>query len=81
MVIAEVLIKAYSIIIFSIVVDENWNANNPRPYPNQMYYAVQWEEKDFYKNIYGQWVLRPKRKTDNELKQFIRSKYWEKIDV
>jgi hypothetical protein len=46
-----------------------------------MYYAVQWEEKDFYKNIYGQWVLRPKRKTDNELKQFIRSKYWEKIDV
>jgi|TARA_R100001594_G_scaffold124233_1_gene161009 hypothetical protein len=81
MVIAEVLIKAYAIIIFSIVVDENWNANNPRPYPNQMYYAVQWEEKDFYKNIYGQWVLRPKRKTDNELKQFIRSKYWEKIDV
>ena len=78
---AEVLIKAYAIIIFSIVVDENWNANNPRPYPNQMYYAVQWEEKDFYKNIYGQWVLRPKRKTDNELKQFIRSKYWEKIDV
>jgi len=46
-----------------------------------MYYAVRWEEKDFYKNIYGQWVLRPKRKTDNELKQFIRSKYWEKIDV
>ena len=81
MVIAEVLIKAYAIIIFSIVVDENWNANNPRPYPNQMYYAIQWEEKDFYKNIYGQWVLRPKRKTDNELKQFIRSKYWEKIDV
>ena len=81
MVIAEVLIKAYAIIIFSIVVDENWNANNPRPYPNQMYYAIQWEEKDFYKNIYGQWVLRPKRKTDNELKRFIRSKYWEKIDV
>ena len=81
MVMVGVLVKAYVFIIFSIVIDENWNANNPRPYPNQIYYAVEWEEKDFYKNIYGQWILRPKRKTDSKLKETIREQYWEVLNV
>ena len=43
MVMVGVLIKAYVIINFSIVLDEAWNVSNPRPYPSQEYYLIQWE--------------------------------------
>ena len=66
---------------FATAFDEAWNINNPRPYPSKKYYLLQWEEKDFYKNIYGYWILRPKRKTDSELKREIRIKYWEILDA
>ena len=81
MIILGVLIKAYTIMTFATVFDEAWNISNPRPYPKQKYYLLQWEEKDFYRNIHNQWVLRPHRKTDSELKQAIRKQYWEKINM
>ena len=81
MVMVGVLVKAYVAIIFSIVIDENWNANNPRPYHNKTYYAVKWEEKDFYKNIHCQWILRPKRRTDSDLKKTVRKQYWEVLNA
>ena len=49
MIILGVVIKAYTIITFTIVCDEAWNINNPRPYPSQKYYMMQWEEEDFIK--------------------------------
>ena len=61
---------------FATVTDEVWNIQNPRPYPSQEYYMLQWEEDDFYKNKHGNWILRPKRKTDSELKKEIRDRYW-----
>ena len=76
-----VLIKAYTIMTFATAFDEVWNINHPRPYPAQKYFLLQWEEKDFYKNIYGQWILRPKRKVDSKLKKFIRNEYWENKDA
>ena len=81
MVILGVLIKAYTIMTFATAFDEAWNINNPRPYPAQKYFLLQWEEKDFYKNIHGHWMLRPKRKTDSELKEAVRKQYWEVLNV
>ena len=79
MVIWAVVIKAYTIMTFSIALDEAWNMNNPRPYPKQNYYLMNWEDKDFYSNkINNEWVLRKHRKTDSETKLFLRNKYWEK---
>ena len=75
------LIKAYTIITFTVVLDEAWNIGNPRPYPMKEYALLQWEEDDFYKNIYGQSVLRPYRKTDSELKKAVRKKYWKEINM
>ena len=79
MVMYGVLVKAYAIMIFATGLDEMWNMNNPRPFPQQKYYLLQWEEKDFYTfQIDNQWVLRKYRKTDDETKRYIRNKYWEK---
>lgn len=53
---------------------------HPRPYPTQTYYAIQWEELDFYK-VNDQWMIREFRETDNEKKAFIRKIYWRKQNV
>ena len=79
MVILGVLINAYTIMTFATIFDEAWNISNPRPYPARKYYLLQWEEQDFYKNIHSQWILRPKRNTDSELKKAVREKYWKEI--
>ena len=63
------------------MVDEIWNIENPRPYPKAKYYMLEWEEDDFIKMKDGSYLLRPKRKTDNELKRYIRNEYWEKKDL
>ena len=40
---------------------------------------LQWEEKDFFTyKINNEWVLRPYRKTDSNLKKKVRKKYWKK---
>ena len=63
---------------FATALDETWNIYNPRPFPVQKYYLLQWEHKDFYSNkIKGEWVLRKYRKTDDETKRYARNKYWE----
>jgi len=79
MVILGVVIKAYCIMTFATCLDETWNMLNPRPNPANIYYAMQWEAKDFYSvKIKGQWVLRKFRKTDSETKRYLRNQYWEK---
>ena len=65
----------------SIIYNEIWNFNHPRPFPVQKYYALKWEYADFYTKKYkGQWVLRKYRKTDSETKRMIREKYWKEIN-
>lgn len=56
--------------------DEMWNINNPRPFPKRHYHMLQWEQADFVELKNGDWVLRPKRKVDSELKKAIREKYY-----
>ena len=71
------ILKAYIIMTFFTAVDELWNLCNPRPYPTQTYFTVQWEELDFF--MYkGEWILREFRETDNEHKKFIRKIHWER---
>jgi hypothetical protein len=79
MILANVVITMYTFCTFSIVLDEVWNIQHPRPNPKKHYYALEWEREDFYpKKINGEWVLKKYRKTDNENKRYIRNKYWEK---
>tara|TARA_R100000700_G_C3178959_1_gene155024 strand:- start:3667 stop:3912 length:246 start_codon:yes stop_codon:yes gene_type:complete len=77
MILPSVLVKAYGVITFIVVVEEVWNINNPRPYPKKDYYMMQWEKKDFYSNkINGQWKLRRHRKTDSKLKKNARKRHY-----
>tara|TARA_Y100001963_G_C6736178_1_gene426544 strand:- start:881 stop:1120 length:240 start_codon:yes stop_codon:yes gene_type:complete len=78
MILFGVLIKAYTVITFSIVLDEAWNASNPRPFPAKKYNMMQWEEQDFIKMKDGSYILRPKRKVDSKLKKYARDKYYNK---
>ena len=75
MIIISVVIKAYTIITLSIIMDEAWNINNPRPFPKDKYELVVWEEQDFIKMKDGSYILRPKRKVDSKLKKYAREKY------
>ena len=73
------IIKLYVIATFLLVADEMWNINNPRPNPIKTYYALQWEKDDFYsQKINNEWILRKYRKTDDETKRYVRTKYWKK---
>ena len=65
--------------MFLTVSDEIWNIKNPRPNPKKIYYALQWEKKDFYtQKINNEWILRKYRKTDSETKRVVREEYWKK---
>ena len=75
MILFSVLIKAYTIMTFTMPMDEAWNINNPRPFPSQEYYLLQWEEQDFIKMNDGSYKLRPKRKVDSDLKKYARNKH------
>ena len=73
------ILTCYALITLLTFTDEVWNAHNPRPEPQGIYYCVKWEKKDFYSyKIKGEWVLRKKRKTDSPLKRRIRARYWKK---
>lgn len=73
------VVKGYILLFLLTAIDEQWNINNPRPYPEAEYYRLQWEEKDFFTfKINNEWILRPYRKTDTKLKRKIRTKYWRK---
>ena len=74
MIILDVVLKAYLIMTFTTAIDEIYNIHNPRPYPKQIYYTVQWEELDFIK-VNNKWKLRSFRESDNKYKKYIRDKY------
>tara|TARA_R100001163_G_C5047282_1_gene184463 strand:- start:1189 stop:1440 length:252 start_codon:yes stop_codon:yes gene_type:complete len=81
MIIFSVVIKAYAAMTILTFFDEQWNINNPRPFPKANYVMLQWEEKDFYTfKVKGKWILRKYRKTDSKLKRRVRNKYWEKMN-
>ena len=69
------IIKFYFICTILTMADEIWNIQHPRPFPKQHYYMLQWEQADFIQLKNGEWILRPKRKVDSELKKAIREKY------
>ena len=39
------IITFYTVILFTIAIDETWNINHPRPNPKKKYYSLQWEKK------------------------------------
>ena len=61
-------------------VQEIHNCNNPNLIEKEIYHALcDWEEDDFYTNIKGKKILRPKRKKDNRIKAYYRKKYWNEM--
>ena len=61
-------------------VQEIHNCNNPNLIEKERYYALcDWEEYDFYTNIKGKKILRPKREKDNCIKAYYRKKYWSEM--
>ena len=73
------LIKCYIVALTLTIADEIWNINNPRIEAKGKYHIIQWEKKDFYsQKINNEWVLRKYRKTDNNIKRYVRTKYWKK---
>ena len=73
------ILKCYIVVLLTTAIDEQWNINNPRPYPIKPYKRLQWEKADFFTyKINNEWVLRPYRKTDTKLKKKVRKKYWAK---
>ena len=71
------LIIFYTMVIFSITLEEVWNIYHPRISPKKEYISLQWEKDDFYqKKIYGVWILKKSRITDNETKKYVRHLYW-----
>ena len=61
-------------------VEEIYNCNHPNLVGTQRYHALcDWEEDDFYTNIKGKKILRPKRKKDNRIKAHYRKKYWSEM--
>lgn len=57
-------------------IEEIHNCNNPNLIGIVPHYVCVWDEDDFYTNINGQQILRPKRKKDNKIKAYYREKYW-----
>ena len=73
------ILTFYTIATLITASDEIWNIQHPRPHPKQTYYALEWEEKDFYtQKINNEWILRKYRKTDNKMKRYVRNQYWKK---
>ena len=57
-------------------IEEIHNCNNPNLVGIVPHYVCDWDSDDFYTNLNGQKILRPKRKKDNIIKAHYRSKYW-----
>ena len=78
MIIWIVAIKAYTIMTFMSVADEAWNMMHPRPEPKAKYLLVNWEKQDFIFLNDGTYILREKRKVDNENKAEARRLWHER---
>ena len=76
----NILLIGYTYMIFSICIDEVWNIYNPRINPKKEYISLKWEKDDFYhKKIYGIWILKKYRVSDNETKKYVRNLYWTEL--
>ena len=76
----NILLIGYTYMIFSICIDEVWNIYNPRINPKKEYISLKWEKDDFYhKKIYGAWILKKYRASDNETKKYVRKLYWTEL--
>jgi hypothetical protein len=72
-----ILVKLYVIVnIIMFLPDEEWNAQNPRPFPKKDYVIMNWEPEDFaHWQISNEYVLLEYRKEDNKYKAKAR-RYW-----
>ena len=76
----NMLLIGYTFMIYSICLDEVWNIYNPRINPKKEYISLKWEKDDFYhKKIYGTWILKKYRASDNETKKYVRKLYWAEL--
>ena len=72
-----ILVKIY--IVFNLIIflpNEEWNAQNPRPFPKQEYVLLNWESEDFHHwEISNEYDLLEYRAEDNKYKAKAR-RYW-----
>ena len=66
----------FMLLIFLQPIEEIHNCNNPNTIGIIPHYVCDWDEDDFYTNVNGKKILRPKRKKDNKIKAYYREKYW-----
>ena len=66
----------FMLLIFLQPIEEIHNCNNPNTIGIIPHYVCDWDEDDFYTNVNGKKILRPKRKKDNKIKAYYRAKYW-----
>ena len=65
---------ACHIVMFPI--EEQWNAEHPRPFPQKQFVTINWEKEDFhYWEISKEYDLLNHRKEDNKYKAEAR-RYW-----
>ena len=66
----------FMLLILLQPIEEIHNCNNPNTIGIIPHYVCDWDEADFYTNVNGKKILRPKRKKDNKIKAYYRAKYW-----
>ena len=66
----------FMLLILLQQIEEIHNCNNPNTIGIIPHYVCDWDEDDFYTNVNGKKILRPKRKKDNKIKAYYRAKYW-----
>ena len=65
---------AFHIVMFPI--EEQWNAEHPKPFPHKKFITMNWEKEDFYySKINKKYILLKYRKKDNKYKAEAR-RYW-----
>ena len=67
----------FSVLLVFHPIEENWNYNNPRPYPKKQYVLVNWNKGDF-KMVDDKLQLMKKHMHDEPIKAKARRKNWEK---
>ena len=72
-----IYLKIYiAIHLIMFLPDEEWNAQNPRPFPTKDYVLINWEPEDFiHWEISNEYILLEYRKEDNKYKAIAR-RYW-----
>ena len=72
-----ILFKVYIVLhIIMFPIEEQWNAENPRPFPKKQFITMNWEKEDFHHwEISNEYTLKKYRKEDNKYKAIAR-RYW-----